>query len=133
MCGSRTEDADVQVLLSLWRPLALRILGYWAYLYGPMLLLLLVNVGFFVGCVVLLSGGRGRVTFTPSSDQHQISSEWIFDTINSLQGVLVFIVTVCCRRDLKVFHCGRPQLIQKGRHSEVATEASEMTAAPLVS
>ncbi|XP_045115271.1 probable G-protein coupled receptor Mth-like 4 isoform X2 [Portunus trituberculatus] len=60
--------------------------------------------------------------------------EWTADILNSLHGVFVFIVTICFRKDLKVFHCGRPKLVQKGRQSEITTtEASEMAANPLVS
>lgn len=140
--------------------------AFFAYLYGPMLVLLLVNVVFFVGCVVLLLCCRRRVTFSPSTGQLQNFGAWVYvrlfilmgilwltevvswhylqycsipeyiiDIINSLQGVYIFLVTVTCRRNLKVFHCGRPKLVQAGRHGEITTttgEESEMAANPLV-
>ncbi|XP_063880806.1 probable G-protein coupled receptor Mth-like 4 [Scylla paramamosain] len=136
-----------------------------AYMYIPMMVLVLINLVLFLGCVVLMCRRSGRVTFSPSSSQYHTFSawlyvrlfiltgilwhtevvawyffeycsvlEWIADILNSLHGVFVFIVTICFRRDLKVFHCGRPKLVQKRGQSEITTtEASEMAANPLVS
>lgn len=142
--------------------------AYWVYLYGPMLLLLLVNAVFFVGCIMLLCCGRGRHTYELSAVPQQTCGawvcvrlviimgilwlmevatwsfaaycsipEWIFDVVNSLQGVYIFLVTVCCRRNLKVFHCGCPRLVHRGKHREAGSpfgsgEASEVAANPLV-
>lgn len=135
------------------------------YLYIPMLMIVFINLGFFLGCVVLMCRKSERVTFSPSSSQHPTFSawlyvrlivltgilwhtevlsffffeycsvlEWIADILNSLHGFLVFLVTICCRKELKVFHCGRPKLVQNGRPSEITTnETSEMAANPLVS
>lgn len=46
--------------------------AFWVYLYGPMLVLLLLNAIFFVGCIVSLSCGRGRNNYVLNAAPEQI-------------------------------------------------------------
>ncbi|KAK8724142.1 hypothetical protein OTU49_011235 [Cherax quadricarinatus] len=129
----------------------------WVYQYGIILVLILVNMVFFICSVMLLKrNDRYRV----ESGHNQTISAWVYlklfiitgvlwiteivswkignqcniaviiiDIINSLQGVYIFLVAVCLRKDLKVFHWGCPQLAVSNEDSvptHTGEDASEL-------
>ncbi|XP_071515008.1 probable G-protein coupled receptor Mth-like 3 isoform X2 [Panulirus ornatus] len=123
----------------------------WLYQYGIMLILIVINIFFFVGSVALLrqrqrSGNHTEticawvylrifiitgVLWTTEIFTWQASNQCqivvvIFDIINSLQGIYIFLVCVCFRKDLKVFHCGWPQLATD-TEGHVASDSAEIT------
>ncbi|KAK3856765.1 hypothetical protein Pcinc_036930 [Petrolisthes cinctipes] len=50
----------------------------------------------------------------------------IFDVINCLQGVYIFLVVVCFRKDLKVFHCGLPKMLVCREDTEAVSNTQEV-------
>ncbi|KAG7169682.1 G-protein coupled receptor Mth-like 3-like [Homarus americanus] len=128
----------------------------WLYQYGIMLVLLIINLAFFVRSVVILVR-RQRYKLGSDSNKHTLSA-WLYaklfiviggvwiteviawqtmnhcsvlttilDSINSLQGVYIFLVAICFRRDLKVFHCGWPYLLTAVEGKSTSDQGGDVT------
>lgn len=128
----------------------------WFYQYGIILVLLIANIGFFIGSIMAL---KKQESYRPETGNSShcirvwvylkmfiiMGILWlievvvwqtsptcsvvaiIFDVINCLQGVYIFLVVVCFRKDLRVFHCGWPQLLRKeGEGARSTQEVSEL-------
>ncbi|KAK4315011.1 hypothetical protein Pmani_013735 [Petrolisthes manimaculis] len=50
----------------------------------------------------------------------------IFDVINCLQGVYIFLAVVCFRKDLKVFNCGLPKMLVSRDDTEAVSNTQEV-------
>nr|XP_045602958.1 probable G-protein coupled receptor Mth-like 4 [Procambarus clarkii] len=135
--------------------------GRWAYQYGIIVALVAINTFFFVSSVLLLRKRQRQrretgyyqtisawvfiklfiiagVLWITEVIAWQITNQCsilvvILDIINSLQGVYIFLVAVCLRKDLKVFHRGWPQLdaeAEEPLEKRNAGEVSELLDAP---